>query len=64
MRAYVIRPFHPRSRQDACLYLVIAMVVRGETRLKGVSACNDKVDVMTFLNQQVPQPLQQIRRGG
>merc|ERR1719174_1676570 len=41
------------AAKDACLYLVIAMVVRGETRLKGVSACNDKVDVMTFLNQQV-----------
>lgn len=41
------------AAKDACLYLVIAMVVRGETRLKGVSSCNDKVDVMTFLNQQV-----------
>jgi exportin-2 (importin alpha re-exporter) len=39
--------------KDACVYLVIAMVVRGETRLKGVSITNDKVDVMGFLASQV-----------
>jgi len=40
-------------RRDACIYLVIAMSVRAQTRMQGVTQCNPLVPVADFYKSQI-----------
>ncbi len=45
--------------KDMCIYLIIAMAVRGQTRMQGVTALNQDVPYMQFLEQFAFPPLAQ-----